>query len=97
RVLVLGGAHQLALGGDELDGDEAVARQAVRALEPARAAAERQPRDAGRRDPPAGRGQAVLLRRLVELAPRQARARARDALLRVDGDLLAPPHVDDPA
>ena len=45
-VLVAGGADQLPVGGDELDGEEAVAGEAVAAAEPAEAAAERVADDA---------------------------------------------------
>ena len=75
----LGRADDPAVPRDELGGDEVVARQAVLALEPARAAAERQPGDAGRGDPAAGGGEAVRLRRAVDVGPDGAAADAGDA------------------
>ena len=63
---------------DQLGGDEVVAGEAVLALEPARAAAERQPGDAGGGDAPAGGGQPVGLRGAVDVRPdRRRRRRAR--------------------
>ena len=69
--------HDAPVGGDDLGLDQVVADEAELALEPAAAAAEREPGDAGGRHPPAGDGEAVLLRRGVELAPRQRRRRRR--------------------
>ena len=68
RVLVLGGAHDPAVRRDELDREQVVDRQAVLALEPAHAAAEREPGDPGVRHDPDRADEAVLLRRVVEVA-----------------------------
>ena len=64
--------HPRAVGRHQLDRDQVVARQAVLALEPAGAAAERQARDARRRHAPARGGEAVLLGGAVDLGPRAA-------------------------
>ncbi len=97
ELLVFVGArpHELAGRGHELDGDQVVAGEPVGALEPARAAAERQPGHAGRRDPAPGRREPVCLRRRIELTPGSACAGAGRARLRVDGDLVHSPNVDD--
>ena len=60
------------VGGDDLGLDQVVAGEAELALEPAAAAAEREPGDARGRHPAAGDGETVLLRGRVELAPRRA-------------------------
>ena len=96
-MLVGGGADLVAARGDELDGEDVVARQAVHALEPARPAAERKPRDAGGRDAAADGREAVFLGRGVELGPGQAGAGADDAAVAVDGDLAEAADVDDDA
>ena len=54
--------------------------------EPAEAAAERQPGDAGRRDDAARAGEAVQLRLAVLLAPRRAALRTCGARARIDVD-----------
>jgi hypothetical protein len=66
----------------------------VLSLEPARAAAEREPGDARVRDPPAGDRKAVPLGGSVELAPGQAGAEAAGAALDVDLDVLHRADVD---
>ena len=72
RVLVLGGAHRVAVGGHQLDRDQVVAGEAELALDPARAAAEGEAGDAGGGDAPAGGGEAVRLAGAVEVAPGSA-------------------------
>jgi hypothetical protein len=94
RVLVRVGPHQLAVGRHELGTEQVVGREPVRALEPAAAAAERQPGDAGRRDAPARGRQAEGLRGAVELAPAQARSGAHGAPGGVDLDPLHRRDVD---
>ena len=69
---------------DHLGRQQVVGREAALALEPAAAAAQREPGDPGGREAAAGDRQAVLLRRRVELAPGQARLRARRLRLGVD-------------
>ena len=105
-VLVLGGAHDPAVPGDELGGDEVVAGQPVLALEPARAAAEREPGDAGGGDAPAGRGEPVRAawrgRRRPRCAPppiRAMRARRRPRCRPCRGRRCTMPssHSDSPA
>ena len=72
-MLVGGGADRLAARGHELDGEQVVAREAVLALEPAGAAAEREAGDAGARDAAADGGEPVLLGGAVDLGPGQRR------------------------
>ena len=93
-VLRLVGADLTTVGGHQLHGQQVVAAQAVLPLDPARAAAEGQPRDARRGHSSAGRGQAVLLRRRVELRPGAATAHPRPACGRVDLDGLHRAYVD---
>ena len=64
------------------------------ALEPARAAAEREAGDAGARHAPADGGEAVLLGRGVDLGPGQPAAHAGDAPLGIDDELAQAAHVD---
>ena len=94
-MLVGGRADLVAAGGDELDGEDVVAREAVLALEPAGAAAEREARHAGAGDAAADGREAVRLRGGVELGPRQAGARPHDAALRIDADRAQAADVDD--
>ena len=81
-----GGAHEPAVGRDDLGGEQAVGGQAVAAAEPAEAAAERVADDAdvGRR---AGeRGEADLRGGAGDVEPLGAGLDARDAVALVDLD-----------
>ena len=69
------GADLAAVGGDQLDGQQVVAGQSVLAFQPARAAAQGQPGDAGRGHPAAGRGEAVLPAPRRRTRPRCTRRR----------------------
>ena len=90
RMFLLGGAHDPLVRRDELDREQVVDRQAVLALESAHAAAERQPRNPGVRHDPDGADEAVLLRRVVEVAEERAAADAGNPTLRVN---LNAPHA----
>ena len=83
-VRVLARRDLLAVGEDEVDRDEVVAREAVLALEPTRAAAERQSGDARRRHAAADGREPVLLRGPVERRPGDAAADASPLRLRID-------------
>src|SRR5919206_3437615 len=87
-VFVLAGSDDLTVGGHHLGCYEALTRHAVLALQPSRAAAERQTRDPGVRDAPTSDRQAVLLCRSVELTPREAGAEAARAPVDVDINAL---------
>jgi hypothetical protein len=76
---------------------QVVGRQAHPALEPAAAGAEREAGDAGARGAPAGDGEAVLLRRCVELGPQHAGLHPGDAAGRVNVDRLQRAEVDQQA
>ena len=76
-VLVLARMQEPAVGGDDVGADEVVAGKAVLPHQPADAAAEREARDAGGRDEPAGGGEAELLRLVVDVAPDGAGADER--------------------
>jgi hypothetical protein len=78
--------HDVALGRHELDLEQVVDRQAVLAHEPTDSAAEREAGHARVRDGAGGDGEAVLLRRAVELAEEDARIHANLARRGVDGD-----------
>ena len=71
-VLVLGRADHLAVGGDHLEGHDVVAGQAVLPRQPAHAASEREPTDAGVRDVARRGGEPVLLCGHVECAEERA-------------------------
>ena len=80
RVLVRGGAHDLAVRGHQLDRQQVVAGQAVLALEPARAAAQGQPGHAGAGHASTGGGEPVRLGGAVDVGPGgAARRRGRSA------------------
>ena len=93
-VLALGRANDPTVPGHELGGDEVVAREAVLALEPAGAAAERQPGNPGRRHAPAGGGEAVGLGRAIHVGPDGAAADSHDAPVGVDVDVGHATHVE---
>jgi hypothetical protein len=97
QVGVLGGRRpdEPAVRRDDRRCDEVVAGQAVLALEPAGATAQREAGDARRRDAPAGGGQAVALRGTVDLCPGGAPAHAGDPRLGVDRDVVHPADVED--
>jgi hypothetical protein len=65
-VLILAGAHEVAIGGDDVRRDEVVAGEPAGTGEMPDPAAEREPGDARRRDQPAGHGEAERLRLPVE-------------------------------
>ena len=96
-VAILAGDDDPAVGGDDLDRDEAVDRQAVLADEPADPATEREPgqADAGRvaerRREPVGRGRDRVL------AGGQPRLGPREASLGIDVETLHRRQVDDDA
>ncbi len=69
-VLVGGRDHLASVRGHHLGLDEVVAGEPELPLEPAAAAAEREPGDAGRRHAPAGDGEAVLRRSRRRTRPR---------------------------
>ena len=93
---VLGRARrgERSVSGHQLRREQVVAREPVLAREPADPAAEREAADAGRRDQPAGRAQAVGLRRGVHLGPARAALHARGARDRVDLDAAHAREVD---
>jgi hypothetical protein len=78
RVLVGAGAHDPAVGQDDLGGLQRVDRQTVMAHEPADAAAEREPADTRVRDLTGRNRESVLLRGRVELAKQGAATDAHD-------------------
>ena len=93
-VLVGARAHDAAVGGHDLGGQEVLARRSERPLEPARAAAEGQPGDARVRHAPAGHGEPVRLGGGVELRPGQAGAEAAGTGRGIDLDVLHRAGVD---
>ena len=97
RLLGLARAHEPAVGRDELDRGEVVDREAELSLQPADAAAERQPRDAGVADDADRADEPVRLGRDVELAEERAPVRPRGAGSRVHLDPAHRGHVHDDA
>jgi hypothetical protein len=96
-VLVRAGAHQLSVGGHELGGEQVVAGEPVLALEPARAAAQREPGHAGRGDAASGGGELVGLAGAVDVGPGRTAADAGDSPRGVDLDGVQAAQVDDEA
>ncbi len=91
---VLRDVDDAAVGRDELDADQVVGGEAVLRHQPTEPAAEREPRDAGRRDRAARRRESVHGRLAVELAPERTALRARRLAGRVDVDALHRREVD---
>jgi hypothetical protein len=83
-----------AVGGDQLVRLHVVARQAEPAREPAHAAAEREPADAGVGDVSRRRGQPVLHRDAVERAEQRPALHPRATALGVDADAAHRRQVD---
>ena len=79
-VLGLARVDEPTVRGDHVGADEVVAGETVLAHQPADAAAEREAGDARGRDQPAGRGQGVRLRLVVDVAPDRTRGRRRRAV-----------------
>lgn len=97
RVLALAGPDALAVGRDDLGGQEVVDRHPVRPAVMGVAAREREAGDSGLGDDAARDGEAVRLRGPVDVGPRAARLGADGPRARID---LDPPHrreVDDDA
>src|SRR5205823_5660381 len=94
-VLVLARLDELAVRGNQVDGEQLVDGQAVLAHHPADAAAERQAGQAGVRDDPGWNGKAELLRLAVELPEQDAGLSPRGSRFRIDSDPLHRPKVDD--
>src|SRR6516165_9231170 len=93
-VLVWADGQKFTLGGDEVGGEQVVAAEAVLAHQPAEHATQSEAGNAGRRDDPAGAGQAKGLRLAVVLAPGEASLGPRNALKRIDPDTLHRREVD---
>ena len=93
-VLVRACTHELPFGGHHFACDEVVAAQPVLAHEPAEAATDREPSDAGMGHDASGRGATVSLRCGVDLAPEQPWLRMDGAPLPVDLDALHGREVD---
>src|SRR5439155_8491880 len=96
-VLLLAGHHGPAVGGDDVDREQVVEREAEAAGEVADAAAERESGDARGRNDSAGRGQPEGIGGVIEVAPRAAALGADRLRVRVDADALHRRHVDDDA
>ena len=86
-VLVRAGADALAAREHDLGLEQVVDRQPVLAGEMAETAAECEPADSGGRDDSARRGQPMLVRGAIDLAPGAAAADPNRARLRVDRDV----------
>src|SRR5262249_21533423 len=70
-VFVLGRLQPLAVGRDDVDGEEIVDREAVLSHQPADATAEGEPGDSGVAHDSTGGGQTVRLRLAVDVAPQR--------------------------
>ena len=96
-LLVGARRHPLAVGGDDLRGEQVVARGPVLAGDPAEPAAEGQAGHAGERDVAGWRGEAEGLRRAVDVAQQSAGAHACRPSDGVDLDRPLGREVDDHA
>ena len=76
--------QQLAVGRHDVDGEEVVDREAVLAHQPAEAAAEGEPGDAGMAHDSAGGGQTVRLRLVVDVAPQRTALHPGPAVVGID-------------
>jgi hypothetical protein len=90
-------AHQVTVGGHELDRRDAVRLKAVRACEPAHAAAERVAGDADVGRGAVQTGETQLREPRADALPLDARADAHSAGAGVDRDLVEPGHVHEQA
>ena len=97
RLLVGARTDLLAAGEHHLRLEQVVDREAVVPGQVADAAAEGEASDSGRRDDPARRRQAVLVGRVVDLAPGATAADPNRAGLGIDIDRLEQREVDDDA
>ena len=88
---------ELAVGGDDVDREQVVDRQAVLAAQMTDAAVERQTGDARGRDDPARHGEPEELRLPVAVAPGRAALRPHRLRRRVDVDAAHLRQVDDEA
>ena len=95
RVLVGAGADDAAVGGDELEAADVVAGEPVLAHEPADAAAERQPGDAGLRDDADRHREAVEMGLPVDVAKGGAALHPHGGGLGVDDHAAHVGEVDD--
>ena len=93
-VFILAGRQDSSIRQDEVDREEIVEGEGVLAHEPAKAAPERQARDARRRDHASGRRETMELRFTVELIPCEPPLRAGGAGLRIDVNALHERQVD---
>src|SRR5262249_50965266 len=93
-VLVGGCAHDVAVRGDDRIGHDVVAGEAMLARQPAHAAAQCQPADAGVRDVAGRGGEAEGLRGPVQRAEHRATLHPGAPRDRIDGDPAQPGEVD---
>ena len=96
-VLVLARVHELAVGGDDVGGEQVVAGQADLAHEPADAAAEREPGDPRAGHEPAGHRETERLGLVIEVRPGAAALGDGRAARRVDAHRGHARQVDDDA
>ena len=93
-VLIGGRAHDVAVRGDDGAGHDVVAGETVLAGQPAHAAAQRQPADAGVRDVAGRGGEAEGLRGPVQRAEHRAALHPGAPRDRIDGDTAQRGEVD---
>ena len=94
RVLVLARGDELAVGGDDVDGEQLVDGQPEFPHQPADPTAERESGEAGMRNDSGRHREPELLRLAVELAQKDSRLCARGPLLWIDADSLHRAEVD---
>jgi hypothetical protein len=97
RILGFGSRDHAAIGENHVCLEQAVDGETVLAAEVAVSAAQRQARDAGRRDDPEGHRLTEGLGSVIDVASRAARAHSHRRLLGVDSHALHRRQVDDQA
>ena len=94
RVLTGAGVAELAVGGDDIGGDEVVTGQTVLACQPAEATTQREARNARTGDQAPRCSQAEGLRLVIEVSPRGPALSAGRAAHRIDADAPHAREVD---
>jgi hypothetical protein len=96
KVCILGGIYrqQLALGGDEIDGEEIVAGEAVFAGKPAKAASKRKSGNTGAGDRAPRGCEAKCLGLAIEVRPGSPALGAHRVTCRIDSDAAHAAKID---
>ena len=96
-IVVVAGVDEGSVGEHDIGADEVIGREAVAAVKPADAAAEREPGEAGRGVDPDREGEVMGGGRGVDIAEQRPGLHHHRRGRRVDGDCTTSPVVDDDA